>query len=128
MMSTSQPATGIGAAEGMNAAGRDREFEAYLAARQAALLRTAYLLTGDRRVAEDLVRTTLARLYLSWDQVIRRETADHYVHRTLARANGSMRRRACSDWTRRCSATPGDSSYRTRDGRCGHRRSPTSSK
>ncbi|HEU4515024.1 MAG TPA: sigma factor, partial [Nocardioidaceae bacterium] len=48
---------------------RDAEFEEYMAARQPSLLRTAYLLTGDRHTAEDLVQTSLAKLYLSWDKV-----------------------------------------------------------
>src|SRR5437868_2779595 len=48
---------------------RDAEFSAYMAARQPSLLRTAYLLTGDRHTAEDLVQTALAKLYLSWDKV-----------------------------------------------------------
>ena len=37
------------------------DFELYVARRYAALLRTAYLLTGDRHTAEDLVQTALAR-------------------------------------------------------------------
>ena len=37
------------------------------------LLRTAYLLTGDRASAEDLLQNSLAKLYLSWDRVPRRE-------------------------------------------------------
>ena len=44
----------------------DEDFAGYLWARQPALLRTAYLLTGDRAAAEDLVHSTLADLYLSW--------------------------------------------------------------
>ena len=39
-----------------------------MAARQPSLLRTAYLLTGDRHTAEDLVQTALAKLYLSLGQ------------------------------------------------------------
>ena len=35
------------------------EFRAYVAARGAALLRTAVLITGDRALAEDLVQTAL---------------------------------------------------------------------
>ncbi len=55
---------------------RDAEFEAYMVARQPGLLRTAYLLTGDQHTAEDLVQTALAKLYLSWDKVHRRELVD----------------------------------------------------
>ena len=43
---------------------RDAEFSAYMEARQASLMRTAYLISGDRHTAEDLVQTALAKLYL----------------------------------------------------------------
>ncbi len=39
------------------------EFTAFVVAHEAALLRTAHLLTGDRGHAEDLVRTALARAH-----------------------------------------------------------------
>lgn len=77
---------------------RDVEFEQYMAARQPSLLRTAYLLTGDRHSAEDLVQTALAKLYLSWDKVQRREVIDGYVRRILVNENNSLWRRA---WKRR---------------------------
>src|SRR6478736_3860809 len=50
-------------------AARDADFAAYLQARQASVLRTAYLLSGDRHTAEDLTQTAFAKLYLSWDRV-----------------------------------------------------------
>ncbi len=77
---------------------RDAEFSAYMAARQPSLLRTAYLLTGDRHAAEDLVQTALAKLYLSWDRVQRRELVDGYVRRIMVNENNSLWRRA---WKRR---------------------------
>jgi RNA polymerase sigma-70 factor (sigma-E family) len=73
---------------------RDAEFAEYMAARQPALLRTAYLLTGDRHSAEDLVQTALAKLYLSWDKVQRRESIDGYVRRILVNEHNSLWRRA----------------------------------
>ncbi len=73
--------------------GRDTEFSEYMAARQPSLLRTAYLLTGDRHAAEDLVQTALAKLYLSWDKVQQREHIDGYVRRILVNENNSMWRR-----------------------------------
>ncbi|MGI8901869.1 MAG: SigE family RNA polymerase sigma factor [Nocardioides sp.] len=77
---------------------RDAEFEAYMVARQPGLLRTAYLLTGDQHTAEDLVQTALAKLYLSWDKVHRRELVDGYVRRILVNEHNSLWRRA---WKRR---------------------------
>lgn len=81
---------------------RDAEFAEYMAARQPSLLRTAYLLTGDRHTAEDLVQTALAKLYLSWDEVQRRELVDGYVRRILVNENNSLWRRA---WKRRETST-----------------------
>ncbi|MGH3445103.1 MAG: sigma factor, partial [Nocardioidaceae bacterium] len=77
---------------------RDAEFAAYMSARQPSLLRTAYLLTGNRHEAEDLVQTALAKLYLSWDKVSRRELVDAYVRRILVNEHHSLWRRA---WKRR---------------------------
>jgi RNA polymerase sigma-70 factor (sigma-E family) len=83
---------------GSRNAARDAEFSAYMAARQPALLRTAYLLTGDRASAEDIVQTALAKLYLSWDKVHSRESLDGYVRRIIVNEHNSLWRRA---WKRR---------------------------
>ena len=72
---------------------RDTDFTAYLEARQARLLRTAYLLTGDRHQAEDLVQTSLAKLYLAWDKVRDRDSVDAYVRRIMVNENNSLWRR-----------------------------------
>jgi DNA-directed RNA polymerase specialized sigma24 family protein len=45
------------------------EFDDFVVARGAALLRTAYLLTGDRHLAEDLVQAALAKTYRHWKRV-----------------------------------------------------------
>jgi RNA polymerase sigma-70 factor (sigma-E family) len=77
---------------------RDADFAAYLAARQPSLLRTAYLLTGNRHDAEDLVQTAFAKLYLSWDKVRDQGSMDGYVRRILVNEHNSVWRRA---WKRR---------------------------
>jgi RNA polymerase sigma-70 factor (sigma-E family) len=77
---------------------KDAEFSAWMTARQPALLRTAYLLTGDHHSAEDLVQTTLAKVYLSWDKVRKREVVDAYARRILVNENNSIWRRA---WKKR---------------------------
>ena len=77
---------------------RDADFTAYLQARQARLLRTAYLLTGDQNQAEDLLQTALAKLYLAWDRVRDRDSVDAYVRRIMVNENNSLWRRA---WKRR---------------------------
>ena len=81
---------------------RDAEFTAYLAARQGRLLRTAYLLTGDQHQAEDLLQTSLAKLYLAWDRVRDRGSVDAYVRRIMVNENNSAWRRP---WRRREWAT-----------------------
>jgi RNA polymerase sigma-70 factor (sigma-E family) len=91
--------TGVDAAM---AQGRDVDFAAYMTARQPSLLRTAYLLTGERHTAEDLVQTAFAKLYLSWDKVQRRELVDGYVRRILVNEHTSLWRRA---WKRRETST-----------------------
>ena len=77
---------------------RDADFTAYLQARQGRLLRTAYLLTGDQHQAEDLLQTSLAKLYLAWDKVRDRESVDAYVRRIMVNENNSLWRRG---WKRR---------------------------
>jgi len=77
---------------------RDAEFSSYMNARQASLLRTAYLLTGDRHTAEDLVQTAFAKLYLAWDKVLDQGSIDGYVRRILVNEHNSLWRRA---WKRR---------------------------
>jgi RNA polymerase sigma-70 factor (sigma-E family) len=93
---------GLGVAVGARAQEKDAEFAAYMAARQPSLLRTAYLLSGDRHTAEDLVQTALAKLYLSWDKVQRRDLVDGYVRRILVNEHNSLWRRP---WKRRESPT-----------------------
>lgn len=77
---------------------RDTEFAAYMQARQPALLRTAFLLSGDAHTAEDVVSTALAKLYLSWDKVRDRDSVDGYVRRIIANETTSLWRRP---WRRR---------------------------
>ena len=77
---------------------RDDDFASYLAAREQALLRTAYALTGNLHDAQDLVQTALAKLYLSWDSVRERESLDGFVRRIMINENTSLWRRA---WKRR---------------------------
>lgn len=72
---------------------RDEEFSAYVAARSPSLLRYAYLLTGDHASAEDLLQTTLVKVYLSWHKIADRGSVDAYTRTALARTNISMWRK-----------------------------------
>ncbi len=69
------------------------EFRGYVAARSTALLRTAYLLTGSRADAEDLLQTALAKTYLAWDRIREREALDGYVRRVMVNTQTSWWRR-----------------------------------
>jgi RNA polymerase sigma-70 factor (sigma-E family) len=75
-------------------ASADAEFADWMAARQVALVRTAYLLTGSQHAAEDLVQTTLTRLYLAWDRISDRQHVDAYARRALVNEHRSTWRRA----------------------------------
>ncbi|MEU4160713.1 SigE family RNA polymerase sigma factor [Actinoplanes sp. NPDC026670] len=77
---------------------RDEQFHQFVVSRRAALVRTATLLTaGDAHLAEDLVQSTLTKLYVAWPSFQRAGNPDGYVRRTLVNALTDERRR----WWRR---------------------------
>ena len=61
----------------------EREFREYVALRQGALYRTAYLLTGHRQDAEDLLQIALTKLALHWPRVYRSGSPDGYIRKIL---------------------------------------------
>ncbi|UED88588.1 SigE family RNA polymerase sigma factor [Streptomyces profundus] len=70
-----------------------------MAARWPALLRTAYLLTGNHHDAEDLAQTALARACAHWKRVRRADDPDAYVWRVLINAHvDRFRRRRVREW------------------------------
>ena len=71
-------------------------FDAFVAARGSAMLRHAYVLTGDRHLAEDLVQETLAHLYRRWDRVAASTSPEAYVRTSVTRQFLSWRRRRSS--------------------------------
>lgn len=71
----------------------DPEFREYVTARGRALLRTAYLLTGNLADAEDLVQAALAKTYLAWDRIEDRGALDGYVRRAMVNTHISWWRR-----------------------------------
>lgn len=73
------------------------EFVEFASARAGSLFRTAYLLTGgDRHLAEDLVQTTLGKLFAAWKRVSRAENPAAYAQTVLTRTFISHRRRRSS--------------------------------
>ena len=81
------------AGTGPAAGGATGGFEEFVAARSAALWRSAYLLTGDRHRAEDLLQTALVKAWRKWDSITRREAAETYVRAALVTTY--------TDWWRR---------------------------
>ncbi|MDF1606321.1 SigE family RNA polymerase sigma factor [Nocardioides sp. YIM 152315] len=66
-------------------------FEEYVAARRGALLRTAYLLTGNAHDAEDLVQTALLNVVPRWGQIA--ANPEPYLRTVLARESVNRWRR-----------------------------------
>lgn len=59
-------------------------FEQYVAAQGPALLRLAFVLTGDRHLAEDLSQTALATAYRHWRKVSTARDPEATASRALA--------------------------------------------
>jgi RNA polymerase sigma-70 factor (sigma-E family) len=70
------------------------EFARFVEARERALQRTAWMLTGDWALAEDLVQTALARSWLRWDRITRRDDPEIYVRRAMLNTWLTWRRRS----------------------------------
>jgi RNA polymerase sigma-70 factor (sigma-E family) len=58
-------------------------YDAFVRARTPALLRAAYLLTGDQHLAEDLVQAALARTHRAWRRLEREENAEAYTRKVM---------------------------------------------
>ncbi|WBB94314.1 SigE family RNA polymerase sigma factor [Verrucosispora sp. WMMC514] len=71
----------------------EEEFRDFVAARSGALLRTAYLLTGDWGTAEDLLQTALTKTYLAWKRLGGIEAIEPYTRRVMVNTSTSWWRR-----------------------------------
>jgi len=71
----------------------DADFTEFVRYAWPALYRTAYLLVGDRGLAEDLVQTSLAKTYVSWGRVRDRSAAGVYARTVLVNTASSWFRR-----------------------------------
>ena len=77
----------------------EAEFREFVTARWSALLRMAYLLTGDHGRAEDLVQNALVRVHRHWAKVLAEDDGSEergpeaYVRKTMVNLN--------TDWWRR---------------------------
>lgn len=59
------------------------EFESFVRSRTPALLRSAYLLTGDQHLAEDLLQGALTRTHRAWPRVHATGNAEAYTRRAM---------------------------------------------
>jgi RNA polymerase sigma-70 factor (sigma-E family) len=91
----SKAGTGAGAVPRQFAAvgSGQADFREYVNSRGRALLRAAYLLTGNLADAEDLVQSALAKTYQAWDRIQDRAAIDGYVRRAMVNTQISWWRR-----------------------------------
>lgn len=68
------------------------DFEAFVRARSATLLRTAYFLTGDAALAHDLLQESLVRTWPHWSRVSA-GAPEAYLRTVMTRLQGSWSRR-----------------------------------
>ncbi|MFU8874475.1 SigE family RNA polymerase sigma factor [Micromonospora sp. SL4-19] len=71
----------------------DDQFRLFVQRQWGPLLRTAYLLTGDRGTAEDLVQSALEKTHRRWGRLLRRDAPEVYVRRVMVNTAISWRRR-----------------------------------
>jgi RNA polymerase sigma-70 factor (sigma-E family) len=69
------------------------DFEAWVTDRSTALLRFAYVLTGDANLAEDAVQDALTTACARWSRVSRADDPEAYVKRMVVNAHISWWRR-----------------------------------
>jgi RNA polymerase sigma-70 factor (sigma-E family) len=75
------------------------DFQAFMVSHWPSLLRTAYLLTGNRHDAEDLAQAALARAFSRWSRVRRADDPAAYVWRIMINANvDRLRRSKVREW------------------------------
>ena len=74
-------------------AGAEEEFRRFVQARWHALVRTAYLLTGDQGRAEDLVQQTLVKVHRRWAHIASAESPYAYTRAALVNEAASWWRR-----------------------------------
>jgi RNA polymerase sigma-70 factor (sigma-E family) len=72
----------------------DQSFSSFVHANSTSLYRTAYLLTQDPALAEELLQDVLVRMYPMWSRVGSMAAPAAYVRRSLVNAFVSRRRRS----------------------------------
>jgi len=75
----------------VDTAGQEGGFDDFVAARSARLLRTAYLLTRDHALAEDLLQTALTKAWFAWGRI--EGQPEPYVRQIIVHTYASWWRR-----------------------------------
>ena len=88
---------------------RDADYADFVRSRTHALLRSAYLLTGDQHLAEDLVQEALARTHRAWARLERAGNAEAYTRKVITTTAISWYRR--KSWQERPSDTLPEGSH-----------------
>lgn len=84
-------ASGAAVTSGRGTRMEQPEFDEFVAARSGRLLRTAYLLTRDHGLAEDLLQTALAKAWFAWTRI--NGDPEPYVRKVLVNTYASWWRR-----------------------------------
>ena len=69
------------------------DFDGYVRGNSARLCRSAFLLTGDHQLAEDLVQTALAKVAPRWARIVQGGDPTPYVRTVMVRTAIAWRRR-----------------------------------
>jgi RNA polymerase sigma-70 factor (sigma-E family) len=85
--------TGESRVSSHSSAAADDDFDTFVRSRTPALLRSAYLLTGDQHLAEDLVQSALARTHQAWPRMRDTGNVEAYARRTMYHLQVSWWRR-----------------------------------
>ncbi|MEU6407669.1 SigE family RNA polymerase sigma factor [Microbispora sp. NPDC046933] len=72
---------------------RNDSFREFVTAHQQSLMRTAYLLTGDAHLAEDLLQSVLLKVLGRWRRLSRIDNPEAYARKALLNQHISWRRR-----------------------------------
>ncbi|NUP51077.1 MAG: SigE family RNA polymerase sigma factor [Catenulispora sp.] len=86
------------------------DFTEFARVRQRHLMRTAFLLCGEKQAAQDLTQTALLNLCRAWHRVRNADEVDSYAHRVLINAYLAARRKAARErkalWSKALESRP----------------------
>jgi RNA polymerase sigma-70 factor (sigma-E family) len=67
-------------------------YQEFVRGRAGQLFRTAYFMCGNWHDAQDLVQTSLAKMYVAWDRIEKHDNAEAYARTVMLRTYLSHRR------------------------------------